>query len=411
MEHSFNPPEFIKQDYTWDSETNTQILQSSAAFSSNETLKHVRPLNVRGYFGADATIPKDTPICFEIPIPPPFIYSTRNDKTVILRAVWFWSLNEQQQQTITSGITAEGEQQPSEISNQTTTSNQTTEYKYLSATETTHYDPLVVNMVIAQTMLICAPANGQIPFNDYYAKPFGAYVLPSEAGEDKTRVRYTLRRYLGTFATQSDPTTAFSIIQTPSLALEVDLDELHIAQTAKYIDANNTKQDTDNVIPVDAYGRTKDSTNPETFNNMANATHYFTVKTNGTKYYAWTPWFFDAAVRYISSDGQKYDEQTTTQTTTALKQETITTTTSKGLSLTTCPVISTLTAQTSSAGDTVMMSNTPSDHPVIFSSSQLPSFLVAFAKPTGELYTIPEEIKLSDLNKYARVYVEMTLAY
>lgn len=406
MEHSFNPPEFIKQDYTWDSETNTQILESSSAFSSNETLKHVRPLNVRGYFGATATIPADTPICFEIPIPPPFIYSTRNDKTVILRAVWFWSLNEQQQTTTTAGV-GNGN-----VSNQTTTSNQTTEYKYLSATETTHYDPLVSNMLIAQTMLICVPATGQISFKDYDGKPFGAYVSPTTAGEDKTRVRYTLRRYLGTFATQSDPTTTFSIIQAPEVALEVDLDELHTTHTAKIIDANNTVLDTDNVIPVDADGRTKNSTTPNTFDNVDEATDYFNLGTANTpKYYTWTPWFFDAAVRYISSAGEKYDETITTQTTSELKQETITTTTSKGLSLTTCPVISTLTAQTSSAGDTVMMSNTPYDHPVIFSSSQLPSFLVAFAKPTGELYTIPEEINISDLNKYARVYVEMTLAY
>ena len=170
--------------------------------------------------------------------------------------------------------------------------------------------------------------------------------------------------------------------------------------------------DSNNVIPVDADGRTKNSTTPNTFDNVDEETDYFNLgNANTPKYYAWTPWFFDAAVRYISSDGEKYDETITTQSTSELKQETITTTTSKGLSLTTCPVISTLTAQTSSAGDTVMMSNTPYDHPVIFSSSQLPSFLVAFAKPTGELYTIPEEINISDLNKYARVYVEMTLAY
>lgn len=406
MNHSFQPPEFIKQDYTWDSETNTQILESSSAFSgSNEMLKHVRPLNVRGFYSVNSTIPKDTPICFEIPIPPPFIYSTRNDKTIVLRAVWFWNLNEQQQQTSTTGIDG-----ASSITNQTLVSSTSTEYKYLSAVETTHYDPLVENMLIAQTMLICAPVS-QTAFTDYKAKPFNDYVSPSEqTTANKTRVRYTLRRYLGTYEKQSGSDTyTFAIIDTKAKALLVDVDELHSAHTSYTHNGTDFSGGTDIIIPIDANGMTKNGSTPTSFGKVNNITNFFILGT--TTKYAWTPWFFDSAIRYISSDNQKYDETTTTQTTTALKQETITTTTSKGLSLTTCPVISTLTAQTSSAGDTVMMSNTPYDHPVIFSSSQLPSFLVAFAKPTGELYTIPEEINISDLNKYARVYVEMTLAY
>ena len=345
-------PDYIKQDYSYDSESNNRDETMGTAINTSLTTARgvrITPnmiLNASNsaVVGDNGVVTQSGPIVFQINIPLAFMYSNRSDKRIVVRAVWFWSTDD------------------SYTLNKSKRAVSVVPITYTDATSTSK-----VKYAIRELSLITSNTNPTIT----YTNPVPiAYSTPTTT---EPIWQYTFDRYLLQANDTDNPTTLASFSTNPYKLLST----LYPSSNLNLSAASDGQYQSSILQDV--------SLNITTPNNLFE---------NDNNKYGWSAWSFITA-----------EEITTTNN----NRTYLTTTSSNGnMKLITCPVISTLTSMTNSRGITSMMSNTPYDHPTEFISSSLPYFLVAFSKDNGELYTIPAGVSVND---YCRVFVELTCLY
>ena len=364
-------PDYIKQDYSYDSKANdkditlsgalntTLMTQSGKKISSNDILNATGSAKVN----TDGYTTEGGPIVFQINLPEPFLYSTRGDKRITIRAIWFWCKDNQ---SMTSYLN-----------------------NYLNAIKinTTLDGDGNVDSII-ETIDFTGPKD--IEFNEVNPFPFGPYNNIKD--EDTNRWKFIAQRRLYENNYDKYPSN-LDLIQPNKM---YDVNGSLISLPAYYIksgdDFSLSAEDGDN----EKYYEWSNWIITESTEILSNITQYDSIDIATDTY---------RKVNAISkTDGNIINNIIDNKMYSVLNQSN----SENSMSLITCPVISTLTAMTGSKGITSMMSNTPYDHPTEFISNSLPYFLVAFAKPDGTLYEIPSGVKVSD---YCRVFVELTVFY
>lgn len=390
-------PDYIKQDYSYDSESNnTNETIGTAINTSLTTARGIRisptmilNANNSAVVNSEGYITQSGPIVFQINLPLPFLYSDRSDKRIVVRAIWFWVKNN------------------NELSSVFEDSMNSVKFEVVRINEG--------NYTIMETLDITAPRNSVVSATSSF--PMGKFKSYQE-GED--RWKFTFQRYLLlydngelTYIPSANSNEIFNIMA--NLQHIDPNDNLPSSQPYYYHGAATNN----NFYPLDPQNLTVDVL----LNNL------FYIQINNVQsinQYGWSAWNLVNSVEILTK-ATEYDkgminnevytkvDLSQTSSTNAFKfsdgylylVKQISTRRSD-MNLVTCPVISTLTTMTNSRGITSMMSNTPYDHPTEFISSSLPYFLLAFAKENGELYTIPEGVKVND---YCRVFVELTCLY
>ena len=392
-------PDYIKQDYSYDSESNnTNETIGTAINTSLTTARGIRisptmilNANNSAVVNSEGYITQSGPIVFQINLPLPFLYSDRSDKRIVIRAIWFWVKNNNE-------LSSVFEDSINKISFSIA--------NFVNIDDGTQYG-------VKQTLLITT--NPEYPINITNPFPMGSF-NSYQSGDN--RWKYMFERYVLKLDARVD---GDGNVDYYLIGMDKDEASLVIQNIInKGIDNNSlpyyySSAASDYVVDeVDEDGKVS-----EPVTNLLN-----TFNINNTAY-GFSSWCLASSEECLTV-ANEYDTSALnlerqkinlipSSSTNAYKftnglvyVPSQISTRRSDMNLITCPVISTLTTMTNSKGITSMMSNTPYDHPTEFISSSLPYFLLAFAKENGELYTIPEGVNVND---YCRVFVELTCLY
>ena len=431
-------PDYQKMDYIYDSAANFfDIIPSGAinvgGLNSSNILSKANPARVN----EQGIVLEGGDIVFQIPLSQKFMTSKRNDKQIVIRAIWFFLVGDNTKiatttdyknaiklsfevsemnhilRTITTQTVAEdtyyqttqaeahtayleysAERENENIGGNSPTTYHLVQYQPVAgpqskrnvatttvakpADTTTTYSGETYGTMVETVEISCPKDTTFSPSNTF---PFGAYNKYSGSGNFW---HFICKRFL---LTQDDDAQFTKTYVGPDITIPLIL-----------ADRNGTTTDAYYYYP-------------------ASQTFQITKSDNTTIDLRWSKWICTEASELLSGitevDGVIISTKNKiNDIETAIPNaypSVITNQINQQLSPVNCPVVSTLTSTISSYGSTAMMTNTPYDHPTQTMISTLPYFLVGFSKGEGtELYTIPAG---KSYREYCRCVVEMTLLY